>query len=468
MNAAPYPIGRHIPLLTTEGAGPDGVVVTVQKPGVKIRCQGTELAVDVPPTETGQSGWAGSEIECAWVSAAAASIAAHIHTHKLTPIMHIQHAGGVSDDEFTQLVCELGLSLHSQRYLAAEYETVHVHTSEPVNVEQILSRWRTVIIARDLAGAPANLLYPARYAHMVAELVDSLDTRGELSFLVKDEDTLRQEGFGGILAVGQGSAHRPLLMQLNYVPPTEATEATEATEHIVLVGKGITFDTGGISIKPAANMHMMRTDMAGSAAVVSAWCEIVRNSPQCQVTALIPSAENMVSGSAFLPGDVITHYGGRTSFVVNTDAEGRMVLADALAYACKQLNPSLIVDVATLTGAAKLALGMECAALFTNSAHLAETFAQAGAKARELWWHMPITAATRSALDNPHADVAQCPQAPGASGAAAFLQSFVTEGIPWIHCDIAGPARSEDTDTRVNGIATGFAAATLATYVLGR
>jgi len=202
---------------------------------------------------------------------------------------------------------------------------------------------------RDLANTPSNVKDPSWLASAAVKAARAVPG---LRVDVRDEEWLAEQGFGGVLAVGGGSSRPPRLIELTW-PGTGADQP-----HLVLVGKGITFDTGGISIKPAEGMHLMRTDMSGGAAVMAALVGIARQSLPVRVTGLVPAAENHVSGSAYRPGDVITQYGGTTTEVTNTDAEGRLVLADALAYAVRNLRPDVLVDVATLTGAMKVSLGL--------------------------------------------------------------------------------------------------------------
>jgi leucyl aminopeptidase len=228
----------------------------------------------------------------------------------------------------------------------------------------------------------------------------------------------------------------------------------------VLVGKGITFDTGGVSIKPADGMHLMRTDMSGGAAVIAALLAVGQLELPLRVTGLVPCAENHVSGSAYRPGDVIRQVGGTTTEVTNTDAEGRLVLADALAYAAATLAPTTLVDVATLTGAMKVSLGPRIGGLFATDAELAQRIASAGDAAGEAWWRMPLSDEHAAEVCSELADLRQCPPGPGSITAALFLREFTT-GLPWAHLDIAGPARAQDSYDEVNPGGTGFATRTL-------
>ena len=310
---------------------------------------------------------------------------------------------------------------------------------------------RATWLVRDLAATPSNLKNP----QWVAEQAADLSRATGLRVTVLDVEALAAGGFGGILAVGAGSVRPPRLTKLTWRPAGSAR-----APHLVLVGKGITFDTGGISIKPAAGMHLMRTDMSGGAAVIAALRGIAELGLPIRVTGLVPSAENHVSGSAYRPGDIVRHYGGRTTQVTNTDAEGRLVLADALAYAAKTLRPDAMVDVATLTGAMKVALGLRIGGLFASSDDLAERIDAAGTEVGERWWRMPLLDAHADDVVSDIADLRQCPPGPGGVTAALFLREF-SDGLPWAHLDIAGPARAESAYAEVVPGGTGFAARSL-------
>ncbi|GAA4033226.1 M17 family metallopeptidase [Allokutzneria multivorans] len=307
-------------------------------------------------------------------------------------------------------------------------------------------------LARDLAGTPSNIKDPAWLAETARKACSALDVR------IRDEKWLAKHGFGGVLAVGGGSTRPPRLVELSWKPAA----VTEGTPHLVLVGKGITFDTGGISIKPAEGMHLMRTDMSGGAAVIAALRGIAALGLPIRVTGLVPCAENHVSGTAYRPGDVVRHYGGKTTEVTNTDAEGRMVLADALAYAVEKHAPDVLVDVATLTGAMKVSLGLRTGGVFATSPELAKRITTAGADTGESWWEMPLLDAHAADVRSEIADLRQCPPGPGGITAALFLREFAAD-LPWAHLDIAGPARAEKAYDEVNPGGTGFAARTLIT-----
>ncbi|MEZ5115165.1 MAG: leucyl aminopeptidase [Candidatus Nanopelagicales bacterium] len=306
-----------------------------------------------------------------------------------------------------------------------------------------------VTLARDLARTPSDLKSPDWLARQAVSRARAagLDAR------VWGPRELAAHGFGGLLAVGAGSARPPRLVRL------EHRRTTRSGPHVVLVGKGITFDSGGLSLKPADAMTTMKTDMSGAAAVLAVMTALDALEVPYRVTALLALAENMPGGAAMRPGDVITHVDGRTTEVLNTDAEGRLVLADCLAYADRAVRPDVMVDVATLTGAATLALGRRQGALFATTDRLATALGRAGAESGEPVWRMPLEDDYRPALDSDVADVRHIGTDPtlgaGAITAALYLREFVGDR-PWAHLDIAGPARAEtDRDDTPRG-ATGF------------
>jgi leucyl aminopeptidase len=304
-----------------------------------------------------------------------------------------------------------------------------------------------VALARDLVNMPSGRKTPAWLAGEAARAA----ARSGLAVRVREPGELAAEGFGGILAVGAGSAQPPCLIELGYHPPG-------ARAHVVLAGKGITFDSGGLSLKPNDGMRLMKTDMAGGAAVIAAMSALAGLRAAVRVTGLVAAAENMPSGSAMRPGDVITHFGGRTTEVLNTDAEGRLVLADALAYADTVLEPDVMVDIATLTGAARVALGGKLGALYATDEGLAAALLAAGADTGEPLWRMPLVDDYGDALESPVADLANVPHSSGPRAgsieAALFLREF-TGGRPWAHLDIAAAARFSPDGDEPKG-ATGF------------
>ncbi len=306
--------------------------------------------------------------------------------------------------------------------------------------------WRS----RMLAWVPSNIKTPVWLAEQAAEAA-----RGSgLAVTVWDEERLAEEGFGGIVAVGRGSANPPRLVRMDYTP---SVRPMRRTQPVVLVGKGITFDTGGISIKPGEAMMTMKRDMTGAGAVLSTMAALAEVGCRVPVIGLIAAAENSVSGDAMRPGDVIRHWGGRTSEVTNTDAEGRLVIADALAYAVAELDPAVVVDIATLTGAIKVALGQQVGGLFASDDALARTLLSAGTTSGEPLWRLPLAEVYESKLDSRIADADNAGGGPGAITAALFLRHFVGD-VPWAHLDIASTGDSpEDRFEHAKG-PTGFGA----------
>ena len=312
--------------------------------------------------------------------------------------------------------------------------------------------WRS----RFLATVPAALKSPA----WLADQAVALAKESGLTVKVWDEQALAKEGFGGILGVGQASATPPRLIRLDYKP----ARRNRRTPTVVLVGKGITFDTGGLNLKPGEGMVTMKRDMTGGAVVMATLGALAAVDCPVKVVGLIAAAENAVSGSALRPGDVITHYGGRTSEVTNTDAEGRLVMADALAYAVEQIKPDVILDVATLTGAMKVALGQQLGGYFATDDALAGLLAEAADVAGEPLWRMPLSEAYEERLASKVADADNAPGGPGAITAALFLQHF-TGGLPWAHLDIASVGDAPaDRDEWTAG-PTGFGARLLLSWL---
>ncbi|WP_024285276.1 M17 family metallopeptidase [Cellulomonas sp. KRMCY2] len=323
--------------------------------------------------------------------------------------------------------------------------------------------------ARTLTVTPSDTKNPAWLAERAAELA----TAAGLTVEVLGPQELAARGFGGLLAVGGGSATGPRLVTVRYEPPAPAPTRNRAgtaagparpgstPRHIVLVGKGITYDTGGISIKPRESMVPMKTDMAGAAVVLATVLGAAAAGVQHRVTALLPLAENAFGGSSYRPGDVLRLYGGTTVEITNTDAEGRIVLADALSHADADLDPDVLIDVATLTGAATLGLGKQHGALYTAEDALACALQDAGDETGELLWRMPLVADYRPVLDSDVADLRHVPVDPHVGGgsitAALFLQRFVGDRR-WAHLDIAGPARATAASHELPEGATGFGA----------
>ncbi|HUZ63490.1 MAG TPA: leucyl aminopeptidase family protein [Acetobacteraceae bacterium] len=312
--------------------------------------------------------------------------------------------------------------------------------------------------ARDLVAEPSNTLTPAGFVRHLRGLA-----RFGLELEVIEGAALRRQGFGGLLAVGGGSVHPPCLAVLRW-------PGRIAAAPVAFVGKGITFDTGGIGIKPADRMWEMRADMAGAAACAGAMLALARRRSPAAAVAVMALAENATGGASYRPSDVLRSYAGRTVEVVDTDAEGRLVLADALAFAAARFRPRAMIDLATLTGSIVTALGHERAGLFGNDDALARQVEDAGAAVGEPVWRMPIGAAHRADLDSDIADLRHCVPGrmqPDACHAAAFLREFVSD-IPWAHLDIAGMEAREEADDRHAAGPTGFGVRLLDRLVAAR
>ena len=283
-------------------------------------------------------------------------------------------------------------------------------------------------LARMLATVPSNLKTPA----WLAEQAERIAADHDLKVRVWDEKQLAADGFGGIIGVGRGSANPPRMVRLDYTPK----KARRGTPTVVLVGKGITFDSGGLNIKPGQAMTNMKRDMTGGAVVIATMAALAQVGCPVRVIGLIAAAENSISGAATRPGDVLRHYGGRTSEITNTDAEGRLVLADGMAYAVDKLRPDVLVDVATLTGGIKVALGQQVGGIFANHDALADALLAAGETSGEPLWRFPLFAGYEDNLSSKIADADNGPKGPQAIVAALFLQHFAGD-VPWAHLDVA-------------------------------
>jgi leucyl aminopeptidase len=330
-------------------------------------------------------------------------------------------------------------SLESTKLPASAITVVTESTTEDL-VERATVIATAVHTVRDLVNTPPNDLYPEAFADIAVELAASTAVKVE----VLDERALAAGGFGGILAVGQGSQRGPRLVKLSYSP-------AGATTHVALVGKGITFDSGGLSLKPPASMIGMKYDMTGAATVLAVTLAAARLGVDTRITTWLCLAENLPSGSATRPGDVIRIRGGKTVEVLNTDAEGRLVLADGIAAASEE-HPDAIIDVATLTGAASVALGTRYVGTM-GDAELAGRIVDTANRLGETLWHMPIPAELRALLSSDLADIANIKPGNTAAGmmvAAAFLKDFVgttgegddARAISWAHLDVAGAANN--------------------------
>jgi len=319
---------------------------------------------------------------------------------------------------------------------------------------------RNTAMVRDLINTPPSHLTPDSFCTRMKKLATPLGLKVE----ILNEATLKNQGYGGIIGVGQGSANPPRLLHISYTP-------SKARARYAFVGKGITFDTGGLALKPANGMEAMKSDMSGAAAVIGAIFAIAELKLPVAIDAWAPLAENMVSENATRPSDIISIYGGKTVEVLNPDAEGRLVLADAIVRAQEVAKKAGgldgIIDVATLTGAQVVALGTRTSAVMTNDVEFSQQFLEASEKAGEAFWPMPLPEELRASLDSPVADLANIGDRMGGMLVAGlFLKEFIEPDISWLHLDIAGPAYNEATPhgyTPVGG--TGIALRSLVTLV---
>jgi len=301
-------------------------------------------------------------------------------------------------------------------------------------------------LTRDIAVEPPNLLTPLALAERARRMAEACG----LAFEVLDQNRMRQLGMGALLGVAQGSAAPPALIIMRYTP-----EKAASADHLAIVGKGVTFDTGGISIKPAEGMEKMKYDMAGGAAVIGAMQAIALLKPPVAVTAIVPAVENMPGSKAQRPGDIVTSLSGKTIEILNTDAEGRLILADAITYA-KQLGATHLIDAATLTGAIVVALGHTSSGVFSNNDELLARWMAAAKEAGEKMWHMPLDDDYREQLKTVYADIQNIgTRWGGACTAAMFIREFA-EDTPWVHVDVAGTAWLDDAKSHMAKGPTGI------------
>ncbi len=386
------------------------------------------------------------DLEAARVaSAAAARKARDLKIERYATIIHGAGIGGLDPADATQAVVEAShLALFTLTDFKSPPEKPVTEVLELTIVERDPERVECMrgpaevgtacaeatMITRRLSSSPSNVCTPEYLANRAREVCDQHGH--EISIYGKEE--LERMGFGGVLAVNQGSVLPPRFVVMHYSSP-------RATKTLAVVGKGITFDTGGISIKPAEGMEWMRHDMSGAAATIGFMDLMGRLKPDVNVIGLFAATDNMPSGAAYKPGDVIKAYNGKMMDILNTDAEGRVTLADVLAYAVEQ-KPDAIVDMATLTGACVVALGYFASGVFGNDDALIEQMRRAGDKSGERVWPLPLWPVYHKQIESPLGDIKNTGGRPaGSITAAAFLQNFVGD-VPWLHLDIAGTAYS--------------------------
>ena len=323
------------------------------------------------------------------------------------------------------------ITIHAELAASAEAKSA-------VKSAEILGRYTNLV--RDLINTPPSHLTPETFCKAISDAVKEAGGASiGLKVNVMNESQLKTKGYGGITAVGQGSVNPPRLLSITYTP-----KSGKPKKKYAFVGKGITFDTGGLALKPALGMEAMKSDMSGAAAVCAATIAIALLELPVAIETWAPLAENMVSDTATRPSDVITMYGGKTIEVLNPDAEGRLVLGDALVKAQESKDIDGIIDVATLTGAQVVALGTRTSAVMTNNEEFSSHFIKMTHVTGESFWPMPLPVELRASLDSPIADMANIGERMGGMLVAGlFLKEFIEDELPWLHLDIAGPSFNE-------------------------
>jgi leucyl aminopeptidase len=327
--------------------------------------------------------------------------------------------------------------------------------------EAAWTRWAALLeglsFTRELVTEPANIIFPVSFVERCRARMEGLG----IEFEVLDEAAMGELGMGALLGVSLGSAQPPRLLAMRW-----NGAGASARKPVVLIGKGVTFDTGGISIKPAAGMESMKWDMGGAGAVAGAMLALATRKAKANVVGICGLVENMPDGRAQRPGDVVTSMSGQTIEVINTDAEGRLVLCDAVTWAQRTYKPETIVDLATLTGAMIISLGHEYGGLFSNDDALAGQLAAAGAAVGDKLWRMPLGEAYDKLIESPIADMKNVgPREGGSITAASFIQRFVDPGVKWAHLDIAGMVWADKAGSLYDKGATGFGVALLDRFI---
>jgi leucyl aminopeptidase len=322
-----------------------------------------------------------------------------------------------------------------------------VSTDAQPHWERLAALSAGIAFTRELVSEPANILYPESFVERCQHLADL-----GIKITVLDESAMAALGMGALLGVAQGSVRKPRLLALEW----DGTDGAQE-KPLVLIGKGVTFDTGGISIKPAAGMEDMKWDMGGAGAVAGTLKALAGRKAKAHVVGICGLVENMPDGNAQRPGDIVTSMSGQTIEVLNTDAEGRLVLCDALTWAQKTYAPEVMIDLATLTGAMMVALGDQHGGLFSNDDGLADDLTAAGQSVGELLWRFPMSDAYNKLIDSPIADMKNIgPRLAGSITAAQFIKRFVDEGVKWAHLDIAGMVWSDKPGPIADKGATGY------------
>lgn len=345
----------------------------------------------------------------------------------------------------------------SDKKKVEKLNTVFISESKSLkkSISKSLSVIEGVTFARDLVNEPANELTPAKYANTVKRTFKTSDVK----IKVYDSKELEKMKMNAIMAVGKGSQNKPKLIFAHYKPQKKAAKK------IALVGKGVTYDSGGLSIKPTSGMIDMKADMAGSATVFGVLKVVDRLKLPIEIIGIVPAVENMINGNSYKPGDVIKSYSGKTIEVKDTDAEGRIVLADALTFAGKQ-KPDEIIDFATLTGACVVALGEIAAGIFTKNEDMSSKLMKASRETYELAWPLPFWDEYNKMIESKIADVANLgPRWGGAITAGKFLEHFINQNIPWTHIDLAGPSLKHDLTNYTKDYCTGYGVRLILRYL---
>jgi leucyl aminopeptidase len=384
-----------------------------------------------------------------------------------TAVIDLSNLGYDSD---AAALVALGAALRSWRY--DRYRTKLKDNQKPTLQEIVIvgadsgaakryeERWAPVVegvsLTRELVTEPANIIYPESFVERVQASIKGSGLEAE----VLDAAAMEKLGMGALLGVAQGSVREARMLILKWNGGVKGGQPT------AFVGKGVTFDTGGISIKPAAGMEAMKWDMGGAGAVVGALKALALRKAKANIVGICGLVENMPSGTAQRPGDVVTTMSGQTVEVINTDAEGRLVLADAVTYVQRNYKPSTIIDLATLTGAILVSLGHEWAGLFSNNDELAGKLHQAADESGDKLWRMPLAESFDRLIDSPIADMKNVgPREGGSITAAQFIQRFIENGVKWAHIDMAGKAWSDKAGPTYEKGATGFGVRLLDQYV---
>lgn len=369
----------------------------------------------------------------------------------------------LSDAELKKAVLGLEMSGYEIGAFKSKKEEVNIITFEIVNskevtelLEEAKAIGSTINRIKSLVDAPANQKTPEFLGQWAKDSANETDYK----CTVLHEDDLKAQGFDAVMAVGQGSVNPPVVIVTEYMPKKDSGV------DIGLVGKGITFDTGGLSIKPSTNLHYMKSDMGGAAVVLGVVELVAKLKLNVNLVGVVASAENAVDSNSYRPGDVINSYSGKTIEIIDTDAEGRLVLADGLSYIIKEFQPTQVIDLATLTGSVVQTLGYSAAGMFTNNTEMAQLLSKIGFDTHERVWSLPLFTDYESDLDSDIADLRNFSGKPvaGAITAAKFLEAFTEEHKAWVHLDIAGVSFGDSPYSKMKS-ASGYGVQLITNYI---